>query len=177
MAKSSLAKQFLPPASDRDRSYKFFAIFSLILVAIASVFFLLHIILQHTNGRKFRNNRIQLDLSNIPQIILEEDAELTRARNENCSIWDCFNVYKCGQRDQERIAIYVYPLQDYVNSQGTTAFTLTMEFYYILNAIIESPYYTPNPSEACIFVPSIDILNQNNVQRNLVAKALAALPQ
>lgn len=119
--------------------------------------------------------RVTLDLSDIPETVLLEDAELARARNGNCSYWDCFNVYKCGHRDQDRIAIYVYPLQNYVDTNGLPAFTLTQEFYLILKAITESQYYTPNPNEACIFVPTIDILNQNLVQPNLVAKALASL--
>lgn len=118
-----------------------------------------------------------MDLSAIPETLLDEDAELAIGKNGNCSYWDCFNVYKCGQRDQERIAIYVYPLKTYANAKGDHAFTLSKEFYYILQAIVESPYYTPNPHEACIFVPSIDMLNQNRIDVNLVGKALASLPQ
>lgn len=53
--------------------------------------------------------------------------------------------------------------------------SLTKEFYTILNTIKNSPYYTNNPAKACIFVPSIDTLNQNRFDVNLVGKALASL--
>lgn len=158
-----------------ERTYKCAVIFLIFCAAFACVCFVLHVLVRQSNP-KSQNSRITLDLANIPVTKLDEDAELARARNANCSFWDCFNVYKCGQRDQERIAIYVYPLQMYTDSVGTEAFTLSREFYHILEAIADSPYYTPNPSEACLFVPSIDTLNQNRVHSNLVAKAYASLP-
>lgn len=151
------------------------AFYKLLTVIICVSITFCFILIFHQTKSTIKNKRITLDLSDIPETVLVEDAELARARNGNCSYWDCFNVYKCGQRDQDRIAIYVYPLHNYVDTKGTPAFTLTKEFYFILKAIIDSSYYTPNPNEACIFVPSIDTLNQNLVQTNLVAKALASL--
>lgn len=173
MTKTSSIKQALVPVA--EKTYKCVVIALLFCLAVACVCFLLHILVRQSHP-KLINSRISLDLTNIPEIKLDEDSELARARNGNCSFWDCFNVYKCGQRDQERIAIYVYPLQMYVDSFGTEAFTLSREFYHILEAIVESPYYTPNPSEACLFVPSIDTLNQHRVHQSLVAKAYASLP-
>lgn len=128
-----------------------------------------------SNQTENLNEKISLDLSQISQVILEEDTELARARNTNCSFWDCFDVYRCGQREQDRITVYVYPIKEYVDSTGNQAFTLTREYYEILKTIVESPYYTPNPNEACIFVPSIDTLNQNLIDTNLIGKALASL--
>lgn len=122
------------------------------------------------------NLKVTLDLSNIQEIVLEDDSELARARNPNCSFWDCFNVYRCGQRTEDRISIYVYPLASYVDSNGKSAFTLSREFYFILKTIIDSPYYTPNPLDACLLIPSIDVLNQNRIDTHLVGKALASLP-
>lgn len=149
--------------------------YKLLTVAVCvSITFCFILIFRQSNST-INNKRVTLDLSDIPETVLVEDAELARARNGNCSYWDCFNVYKCGQRDQDRIAVYVYPLHSYVDTKGTSAYTLTKEFYYILKAITESSYYTPNPNEACIFVPTIDTLNQKLVQPNLVAKALASL--
>ncbi|KYN07271.1 Exostosin-2 [Cyphomyrmex costatus] len=53
---------------------------------------------------------------------------------------------------------------------------MTKEFYQILNAIINSKFYTPNPYEACIFIPSIDTLNQNRLRLQEVSQALRTLP-
>lgn len=99
-------------------------------------------------------------------------SELSRTRNPNCSIFDCFNVYRCGSH-QNKISIYIYPLTEYSDDKKSTF--ITKEFYQILKAIIKSPYYVSNPNEACLFVPSIDLLNQNLIDKSLVEKALASL--
>lgn len=54
-------------------------------------------------------------------------------------------------------------------------YPMTKEFYQILKTLVDSPYYTPDPKKACLFVPSIDMLNQNLIDKNLVGKALASL--
>lgn len=130
-----------------------------------------------------RYQPISLDLTAIESVQLDGDSELARLRNENCSYWDCFNVYQCG----EKLTIYVYPLNDFIDTsvdnkgdKGATASSasvLSREFFEILKTIVESPYYTPDPKEACILVPSIDTLNLNRMNSDLVAKALFNLPQ
>ena len=172
LAKYCAIKHSLSPKNDLFR-YCFYGLFLLIVF----MFF----IVEDSQDNDNLNEKLSLDLIDIPQIVLDKDAELARARNSNCSYWDCFNVYKCGQRngddDRERISIYVYPIKEYVDSdQHKQAFTLTREFHTILKTIVDSPYYTPNPNDACLFVPSIDTLNQNRIDVNLVGKALASLP-
>uniref|UniRef100_A0A182W3Y6 Exostosin-2 n=1 Tax=Anopheles minimus TaxID=112268 RepID=A0A182W3Y6_9DIPT len=130
--------------------------------------------------------RLSLDLADVPQVVLDKEAELARARNRNCSYWDCFNVYRCGQRaptlddddaDGERISIYVYPLKEYLDADSKRpAGPLSREFYRIVQTIVNSPYYTANPNEACLFLPTLDTLNQNRIDTTLVGKALASLP-
>ncbi|XP_052872324.1 exostosin-2 [Anopheles cruzii] len=128
--------------------------------------------------------KLSLELTNIPQVALDKDAELSRARNRNCSYWDCFNVYRCGQRsvvgidgEQEHILIYVYPLKEYSDADSKRpAHQLSREFFTIVKTVVNSPYYTANPNEACLFLPTIDTLNQNRMDTNLVGKALASLP-
>jgi glucuronyl/N-acetylglucosaminyl transferase EXT2 len=113
-----------------------------------------------------------LDLNNFRHLRFDKDAELARKRNPNCSFYDCFNVYRCGNH-QNKVTIYVYPLTEY--SEENSATWISKEFYTILKTLIASPYYTSNPNEACIFVPSIDLLNQNLIDKNLIGKALASL--
>ena len=44
---------------------------------------------------------------------------------------------------------------------------LTTEYYEMLEAVYSSPYYTEDPLEACLFLPSIDLLNlQEQVLQN-----------
>lgn len=113
-----------------------------------------------------------LDLNNFRHERFDKDAELARKRNPNCSFYDCFDVYRCGNH-QNKVTIYVYPLTEFSEEKSTT--WISREFYKILKTLIDSPYYTSNPNEACIFVPSIDLLNQNLIDKNLVGKALASL--
>lgn len=57
-----------------------------------------------------------LDLNNFSQIRFGKDAELARNRNTNCSIYDCFNVYRCGHH-LNKITIYVYPITEFTESE------------------------------------------------------------
>lgn len=59
----------------------------------------------------------------------------------------CFNFTKC----ERGFRVYVYPRQHPISSS----------FGKILAAIEESRYNTQDPSEACMFVPSIDTLDQD----------------
>lgn len=124
-----------------------------------------------------QNGRISLDLNDVNKFVLEQDAELARGHNGNCSYWDCFDVYRCG----ENLTIYIYPLSNYVDASDShdefgTMKHFSREYFEVLKTIIESPFYTTNPKEACIFVPSIDTLNLIKTSEKVVAKALASLP-
>ncbi|KAL9877122.1 exostosin glycosyltransferase sotv isoform 1-T4 [Glossina fuscipes fuscipes] len=149
------------------------AILSLALVL--SVVYLYNFFNQSDDVKHYKRNfnMISLNLNNIDELLLHDSADAARGRNANCTIWTCVNIYRCGQ---DRIKVFVYPLQEYVDANsGERAAHLTNEFYQILNAIVKSPYYTPNPNKACLFVPSIDLLNQNNIRAALVNKALGSL--
>ncbi|OWR45767.1 putative exostosin-2 isoform 2 [Danaus plexippus plexippus] len=93
----------------------------------------------------------------------------------NCTYWHCFNVYKCGRRGHNKITIYIYPLTEYRNENGKAISHFSREFYEILSTIKRSKYYTPNPEDACLLVPSIDTLNQIGFSSEYVSKALQSL--
>jgi len=63
--------------------------------------------------------------------------------------------------------------EDFIPIGGKTS----KEYHTILSAIVESQYYTTNPEEACVFVSSIDTLNQNRFRVKETSQALALLPQ
>lgn len=172
---SAIKVKSTTPSSSKNKSLFLYYILCL-LIFLPLVFFLFKYL--RANNIKSSNGVLTFNLANIPVVVLEHNSELTENYNPNCSIFDCFNVYKCGQKHQEKIAIYVYPLENYLDgTRKRKAFTLTREFYLILKAITETTYYTSNPQEACILVPSVDLLNQNNVDIDLVSKALASLSQ
>lgn len=160
--------------------------FYCITIGLALWFAIIYIIIVSSSIKSTseRYQRFSLNLADVESVFIESDSELPRAHNGNCSFWDCFNVYRCG----EKLSIYVYPLIDYVGvnenadsgneakEYTSTLSALSREFYEILKIIIESPHYTSDPKAACILVPSIDTLNMNRISSGLVAKALARLP-
>lgn len=173
MTKTGLLKQTLLQKLS-EKSYRLVLIASVFCAAIGAVCLLLNVLIRQNSSQPI-NKRISFDLSTIPQTIIEADTEMSLKRDPNCSLWDCFDMYKCGTREQYKMAIYVYPLQTYVDTAGTNAFKLSKEFYTLLKTIVDSPYYTPNPEEACILIPSMDTLNENRISNTLVAQSLSTL--
>ena len=47
------------------------------------------------------------------------------------------------------------------------------EFLQVLQAVVESGYYTPDPAEACLFVPALDLMSEAGLNSSLVSAALA----
>ncbi|XP_067627154.1 exostosin-2 [Eurosta solidaginis] len=149
-------------------SYIFILILSISGVCIICNFFNLR------NGAGRNNNKVPLDLNHIREIVLSSNNDLPKERDESCRLWDCMNLYRCGQRGHDRLTVYVYPLQEYTDDgSGKTISILTREYYQILEAVVRSRYYTPNPNDACLFLPSIDSLNANLVEPSTIERALA----
>ncbi|XP_037073398.1 exostosin-2-like [Pollicipes pollicipes] len=66
------------------------------------------------------------------------------------------NVYQCGGARRSRIAVYVYPYARYADERGRALVPLSREYLDVLQAVQQSPFYTDDPHEACIFLPAID---------------------
>ncbi|XP_050441609.1 exostosin-2 isoform X2 [Adelges cooleyi] len=95
----------------------------------------------------------------------------------HCSFHDCFNIYRCGHKLNGDFKVYIYPASKYVDSDGIpVGGKMSREYYSILSAIVNSHYYTDHPEEACVFVSSIDTLNQNRFRVKETSQALAMLP-
>lgn len=144
-----------------------------VFLVLCSIFFVSQVI------RIFSYESSVLSLKHAQVEVLVESQTPALPRNPNCTFWDCFDIYACGNHPvhENKIGVYVYPLRNYINMDHQPAFQLTREYYAMLQAITKSVYYTPNPQDACIFVPSIDMLNQIMIaDPNLVGRALNALP-
>ncbi|KAL8558766.1 hypothetical protein ACOMHN_043709 [Nucella lapillus] len=70
-----------------------------------------------------------------------------RERYAGCRLETCFNFTKCAAG----FKVYVYPRQLPISSS----------YGKILASLEESRYYTKDPSEACLFIPSLDTLDQD----------------
>lgn len=100
------------------------------------------------------------------------------ATDSQCTFFNCFNIYRCDHRFNGGFKVYVYPMVKYVDPDGIPiGGKVSKEYHSMLSAIVDSEYYTGNPEEACVFVPSIDTLNQNRFRVKETSQALALLPQ
>lgn len=172
MTVKNIFRHLLNSKYEREQKIYYIAVCIVIWIALVYVVFVSWPITQPN----VRNERISLDLNAATKFSLDIDAELARPRNENCSYWDCFNIYRCG----DRLSIYIYPLVDYHDAQHpnepSSLSILSREFFELLKILVESPYYTTDPTQACLLMPSIDTLNLKRIDSATVSKALASLP-
>ena len=95
----------------------------------------------------------------------------------NCKMYNCFDIYKCGKVKGKpyQISVYIYPLYQFVDSTNKEYLSpdLSQEFFELYSTIAKSKFYTDDPQQACIFVPPIDLLNQNNLKTVLIGKLLS----
>lgn len=77
------------------------------------------------------------------------------------------------------LQVYIYPLQKFVDELGVpiSSTGLSREYNDLLSAISDSDFYTDDVTRACLFIPSIDVLNQNSLRIRETAQALAMLPR
>ncbi|XP_014769129.1 exostosin-2 [Octopus bimaculoides] len=96
--------------------------------------------------------------------------------NQDCIFHTCMDVYHCGYNDDTKISVYIYPFEKFVDEKGIgISQPISPEFMEIVQTIANSPFYTLSPESACIFVPSIDMLNQNTFRSEEMGQALATL--
>uniref|UniRef100_H2ZE33 Exostosin GT47 domain-containing protein n=1 Tax=Ciona savignyi TaxID=51511 RepID=H2ZE33_CIOSA len=97
----------------------------------------------------------------------------------NCKMYNCFDIYRCGsdERHPNKLSIYLHPLSQYTDETGASiTSSLSREFVEMYYAIAQSEYYTSDPENACIFIPPIDMLNQNLLNVRRTGQLLSTLP-
>lgn len=160
--------------SYRKILYHRFFVGLLLFIVISLVFTIVYVF----SGSAPRTNfyeAVNLEALNLPIKKLANEYPFSVARVINCTYWNCFNVYRCGRGGHDKTTIYIYPLQDYRTEDGKAVSHFSREFFEILETIKNSRYYTSNPDEACLLVPSIDILNQNRFSSSHISQVLQSL--
>lgn len=115
--------------------------------------------------------------NSLPEVRVMDSAPLPPKGDLECSYFTCFDVYRCSY-ETNRISLYIYPMKKYMDEAGEPILgQISREFYDILIAISESQFFTPDPDKACIFVPPLDLLNQNSMNVEKVGQILAQLPR
>lgn len=75
---------------------------------------------------------------------------------EKCRMETCFDYSKC---EKNGFKIFVYPQTDEAGVQ--MPLIPSVSYQKILNVILESRYYTSDPSQACLFILAIDTLDRD----------------
>ncbi|XP_015904832.2 exostosin-2 [Parasteatoda tepidariorum] len=144
------------------------AVFAFIIITV--------ILLKPWNIHKQEEKFMLRSIENSPEIRILSSALNAGQRNTKCNYFNCFDVYKCGH-SQDKLSVYIYPIYKYEDGKGVpVSVSHSREFVEILQTIYDSPYYVSDPSKACIFIPSLDLLNQNLVRLKETSQILANLP-
>ena len=127
--------------------------------------------------------KVLMDFQNSIEYMIEDNRWPPTPTNSSCNHFNCFDVYRCGNNEnqinsnEELISVYIYPSVNYIDSNNNPILNpISKQFRQLLEAIISSPYYTADPSKACIFIPNIDLLNQMNVKLEDTSRVLSSLP-
>ena len=98
--------------------------------------------------------------------------------DDRCLFHNCFDVYHCGYNDDNRLTVYIYPPTHFKDDHGNPINApMSNEFHEVLQTVADSIYFTTNPEKACLFLPSIDLLNQYTLKLKETGQALASLPR
>jgi len=111
-------------------------------------------------------------LQHAKQISLDPALPQANLRQSSCHHFSCFDIYKCGSQ-HSHLSVYIYPLDQFITKDGSQVAPLSKEFIQLLDTIKASKFYSPEPSEAGLFVPTIDLLNLGRVNTAAVAQSLA----
>ncbi|TGZ68421.1 hypothetical protein CRM22_004259 [Opisthorchis felineus] len=112
---------------------------------------------------------------------LNSTSNLPKRSLTHCTYFTCFNASKCAfeytGQSLNRISIYVYPQVEHVLVSGRrVSLGCSRQQIQLLRALRTSRYIVNDPLKACVFVPSIDLLNglSSNFARSL--QVLSTLP-
>ena len=132
------------------------------------------------NEEKKTMSRLYMNsIHKLPRKLVESNYQSNKGDQPdfNCKMYNCFDVYKCGNTASNHITVYLYPLTDFVDTFSKLITPkISKEFYEIYASIASSRYYVSSSKEACLFIPPIDLLNEERLDIDKVSHVLASLP-
>ena len=162
-----------------NRNFRHFIIgFAYVLLLAVIVFYLFTFSPLHSQKNGFPPVTLERwSLNHLPEVSVPNISHVLETQ-QNCTYYNCFDVYRCSHSRSGKISVYIYPLIEFVDEDDAPITKkMTEEFYNLLVAIKKSEYSTNDPNKACILIPSIDLLNQNRISPKDVGKALSSLEQ
>lgn len=116
-----------------------------------------HALLQHAEQPYLHLDEVEPEEYG-PVVLLRREIQTNMYKSRRCRMDTCFDFGRC----QGAFRVYVYP-------PGTSTITGISENYRkVLAAIEDSRFYTSDPSEACLFVLSVDTLDRDRLSPQYV---------
>lgn len=157
--------------------YKKFFLFIFAALSFGLVTMFIFLLWTPSRGEGHPHKFSLSEADNSPEVKIPKDAPQDSPRDKNCTYHLCLEVYHCGYHDDTKTSVYIYPFRRYIDHQDVSiTLPISKEFQEVLQTIADSPYYTDDPETACLYVPSLDLLNQNNVRIEEIGQVLKTLP-
>ncbi|RNA10560.1 exostosin-1 [Brachionus plicatilis] len=104
-----------------------------------------------------------MDQNNDDTKIFKSNKKNFKAKDQPCTLLKCFDIGKCKSED---LKVYIYNFPNITKSP----------VYKNILSVFKK-YATSDPSSACLFVSSIDTLDQDRRSKNFVESASSLLPK
>jgi len=151
-----------------------FKILSLLLLLL--LLFLIFDLTKKKGEQLNTKQRWERLVDNADEIDLDTSMVGSNPARKDCNMFNCFDVYRCGVVGKGGLKVYIHPPTIYTKPSGEEVAPLTSEYYEMLEAVYSSEFYTNDPAQACLFLPSVDLLNLREQDRSWVSRALASHP-
>lgn len=97
----------------------------------------------------------------------------------HCRFHMCFDINSCILSLREDVlGVHVRDTYDFYDPSNSVSLSLNISKAYteLLDAVKKSRFYVSNPASACVFIPPVDTLAQQNLDLNLTSTVLNTLP-
>ena len=150
-----------------------------ILIIIISILILLFFVLEFNQWPSINSRPTRYFIQKKLPVVLVNWNKTDPNSKRTCHFHTCFEVNDCVFGKDDRIGVYVHDRYEFHNSITSQNYVpeISTEYEEILDAIRNSHYYERNISQACVIVPPIDTLNQQQHDTKLVSVLLNSLPR
>ena len=111
------------------------------------------------------------ELEEAPTVELDTVDGHSRPSKSNCTHYNCFDIYRCGNHPKKMLIHIPTPMTFTHDHKRVTP--MSKDFVDILEAVVRSGYYTPDPEQACVFLPALDLLSEQGLDSKTVYAALS----
>lgn len=141
---------------------------------------LLFLIFKHQPSSTFDSSRPTYNLQpkqTVPIMLINWN-KTNLSSKTTCHFHSCFEINDCIFNQEDRIRVYVHDQYEFHNPLTLQSYVpeVSKEYVEILDAIRNSRYHERNVSQACVIVPPVDTLNQQQHEVKLVSVLLNSLP-